>query len=111
MNYKIVYPFAATCLLLGLSFFHLSGNPHALAHQSSQVENASENTSQCGISLLPRDQSKFGVPGEAITYTLILHNPHPYPDSFFLEIGLENMEDITHFPTRLDLYLPVRQFR
>ncbi len=89
MNYKIVYPFAATCLLLGLSIFHLPGNSHALAHQSSRAEDTSENTPQCGISLLPREQSKSGIPGEVIPYTLILYNHHPYPDSFFLEIGLE----------------------
>jgi hypothetical protein len=86
MKSYILYPLAGAVFLLGLLFLSLYIGLPAQAQEATPVNESGQNSPQCRLTLLPEAQSKTGLPGESITFYLVLHNYNPYSDSFLLQV-------------------------
>ncbi len=51
------------------------------------MPDASQGAPQCRLYLSPEFQAKTGLPGEIVTYRLLLYNYNLYSESFFFEVS------------------------
>lgn len=89
MNHKMAYPIAGGAVLVVLLFVVIQAGLPVSAKEETPVPDARQGAPQCRLYLSPEFQAKTGLPGEIVTYRLVLYNYNPYSESFFFEVGSE----------------------